>query len=308
MKEAQEMSLSFAGSGFNALYYVGVSAFLQKYSPHLLNGKIAGASSGALFALALASGDISLEKMTRIVLMLAYQASQNLLGPFNPTFKLHKLLVKIFEENLSEDVAERVSGRLCISVTKVRNMKNELVSEFQSKADVIEAVCASAFIPGMSGWRLPKFRDQVVLDGGFTDNIPAVGHRDNTVTVSPFAGDTAICPEDKSSFLKPLRVFLSSGGSINVSRKNLVRFCKVPPNTEEMLEQCRQGWSDARRFIVSESLVRCETCSEGEAAVNCEQCADITKEAGTETLPEELVKIFEEVRDMEVSRKLTRIW
>ena len=101
MKESIERHISFAGCGFIGIYHVGVSAFLKKYSSHLLNTKIGGSSAGAMCALALVSGDISLEEMTRNVLMLAHQASNKLMGPFNPTFNLHQILVKYFEDNLT---------------------------------------------------------------------------------------------------------------------------------------------------------------------------------------------------------------
>ena len=61
MKESIERHISFAGCGFIGIYHVGVSAFLKKYSSHLLNTKIGGSSAGAMCALALVSGDISLE-------------------------------------------------------------------------------------------------------------------------------------------------------------------------------------------------------------------------------------------------------
>ena len=49
------------------------------------------------------------------------------------------------------------SGKLFMSLTKCSKPFNILVNEFQSKGDVI-AVCASSFVPLMSGFKLPKFR------------------------------------------------------------------------------------------------------------------------------------------------------
>ena len=304
MKESIERHISFAGCGFIGIYHVGVSAFLKKYSSHLLNTKIGGSSAGAMCALALVSGDISLEEMTRNVLMLAHQASNKLMGPFNPTFNLHQILVKYFEDNLSEDVATKVSGRLFVSLTKARNKKNVLVSEFSSKADLIEAVCASCFVPVMSGWRPPVFRGQIALDGGYSDNIPALGG--HTLTVSPFAGDAAICPDEEkvSQTTWRWRVPHGTGGCVNVSRENLSKLGKamIPPNTAGMLALCCQGWSDARRFLLSEKLVRCMSCSECELSEFCEDCTAISREAKENTLPQELLKVFEEFREKELRK------
>lgn len=44
------MNLSFAGCGFLGIYHVGVAVCLKKYAPHLLIGKISGASFGAVSA------------------------------------------------------------------------------------------------------------------------------------------------------------------------------------------------------------------------------------------------------------------
>lgn len=44
------MNLSFAGCGFLGIYHVGVAVCFKKYAPHLLLGKISGASFGALSA------------------------------------------------------------------------------------------------------------------------------------------------------------------------------------------------------------------------------------------------------------------
>lgn len=37
------------------------------------------------------------------------------------------------------------------------------------------------------------------MDGGFSDNLPVID--ENTVTVSPFCGESDICPRDPSSQL-----------------------------------------------------------------------------------------------------------
>lgn len=47
------MNLSFAGCGFLGIYHVGVAVCFKKYAPHLLLGKISGASFGAISACAL---------------------------------------------------------------------------------------------------------------------------------------------------------------------------------------------------------------------------------------------------------------
>ena len=51
------------------------------------------------------------------------------------------------------------SGKLFMSLTKCSKPFNILVNEFQSKGDVIDAVCnLPSLVPLMSGFKLPKFR------------------------------------------------------------------------------------------------------------------------------------------------------
>lgn len=49
-----ETNLSFAGCGFNGIYYVGVASCFREYCPKVSYNKISGASAGAIAACALA--------------------------------------------------------------------------------------------------------------------------------------------------------------------------------------------------------------------------------------------------------------
>lgn len=74
-----------------------------------------------------------------------------------------------------------------------------IVSHFDSREDLLQALLASAFIPVFSGILPPKFHGVRYMDGGFSDNLPALD--ENTITVSPFCGESDICPRDDSSQL-----------------------------------------------------------------------------------------------------------
>ena len=303
----KQRNISFAGCGFIGIYHVGVSACLQLYAPHLLQNKIGGSSAGAMVALALVSGNISLQEMTRKVAMLAYHASNKPLGPFSPTFNLHELLATYFTESLPVDVAEKVSGRLFVSLTRASNKGNVLVSSFRSKADLIDAVCASSFVPIMSGWLPPRFRGEMALDGGYSDNIPILG--DVTLTVSPFAGDASICPQDETSPNKYYRLPHGSGGCVDISRENINKLAKamVPPDTTGMEALCCQGFEDAKKYLMKEKMIRCQKCSRNQLSGNCRDCTALIQEAKTKTLPKELVQVFEEIREMELQRPISGV-
>lgn len=74
-----------------------------------------------------------------------------------------------------------------------------IVSQFESKEDLLNALMASSFIPFFSGFLPPKFHGVRYMDGGFSDNLPTLD--ENTITVSPFCGESDICPRDDSAQL-----------------------------------------------------------------------------------------------------------
>ena len=295
-----DSNISFAGSGFIGIYHIGVSACLKKFAPHLLQNKIGGSSAGALVAAALAC-DIPMEDITRQLLMVASQSRKEILGPFNPMFNIHQLCKDILENLLPEDVAQRVSGKLFVSLTMVNKKSNILVSEFNDKADVIGALSASSFVPVMSGFLPPKFRGKFAIDGFYSDNIPDLGG--STITVSPFDGDASIGPSDDNPSSLLLRFHHGSGGSLHLTKENMKRFKKavLPPDTDKMEKICLKGFKDALKYLISEDLIRCQECfmeykMESTVKEMCQICIEMKERILNEELPMELVKVFIDIR------------
>jgi len=309
-------NISFAGCGFIGIYHVGVSACLKTYAPHLLENKILGSSAGAMAAVALVC-NLPMEDMARNVVQLANNASEKMLGPFSPSFDLHGTLKGGWELLLPDDIAEKASGRLHISMTKLSDRSNLLVSQFISKSDLLDALLASSFVPMMSGWFPPRFRGDLVIDGGYSDNLPVLGER--TITVSPFAGDASICPIDESQIgsVLNLRLPQGSGASANISKDNLIKMGKavVPPNTEGLQRLCSQGYEDAMRYLKTLDLIRCGPCTHEKFRLKtnslsdfvpektCLLCNTINEEAKTKTLPLEIMEVFEEASIEEESKR-----
>lgn len=69
---------------------------------------------------------------------VAKEARKRNLGPLHPTFNLIKVLKSGLNRDLPSDAHVLASGRLCISLTKVSNGENVLVSEFSSKEELIQ--------------------------------------------------------------------------------------------------------------------------------------------------------------------------
>ena len=301
--------ISFAGCGFVGIYHVGVSTCLQLFAPHLLRHKVGGSSAGAMCALALLC-DLPLVDIARNVVMLAFKAKENMMGSFSPSFSVHEHIKAVFESLLPENVADIVSGKLFVSMTQLRNKKNLLVSEFRDKKDVIEAVCASSFVPLMSGFMFPKFRGQFALDGGYSDNLPILGGR--TITVCPFTGDAAICPEEEKA--GQWNFIHGSGGSVHVSKNNLLRLKDAVLSSKiQALENLfAQGFSDASKFLLSTNKIRCQQCLNKQKS-KCRKC-DIKREQfkSQSKMPREFCMMFKEILEMEIEREkqtlVSSIW
>ncbi|KAM5170249.1 patatin-like phospholipase domain-containing protein 2 [Mantella aurantiaca] len=247
-------NLSFAGCGFLGVYHVGVSSCLQERAPHLITEatKIYGASAGALNAAALVCG-CCLAECCSDVMEVAKEARKRNLGPLHPSFNLVKILKNGLYRNLPENAHELASGKLCISLTRVSDGENVLVSDFSSKEELIQALVCSAFVPIYCGIIPPTFRGVRYVDGGISNNLPEYDLK-NTITVSPFSGESDICPRDNSSNFHELRV---TNTSIQFSLENLYRLARAlfPPEPKVLGEMCQQGYNDALRFLKENNLL-----------------------------------------------------
>lgn len=301
------MNLSFAGCGFLGIYHVGVAVCFKKYAPHLLLDKISGASAGAIAACCLLC-DLPLGEITSNVLRVAREARQRTLGPFSPSFNVQEILLESLQKFLPDDAHILVNGKLHISLTRVYDGKNVIVSQFNSKEDLLQALLASSFIPFFSGILPPRFHGIRYMDGGFSDNLPTLD--ENTITVSPFCGESDICPRDISSQLFHVNV---ANTSIELSRQNIYRFARIlfPPNPEILSNMCKQGFDDALRFLHRNNLINCTRCLAVQSTFvvsetvddsieydpECLECKIHRQEALVANLPETVMTIFQDAID-----------
>ena len=80
----------------------------------------------------------STEQFCVDVLSMAKDARQQTLGVFHPTFSLLQRVQESLMEKLPEDAHRRASGKLCVSLTRMADGKNVLVSEFESREELIQ--------------------------------------------------------------------------------------------------------------------------------------------------------------------------
>ncbi|XP_076369555.1 1-acylglycerol-3-phosphate O-acyltransferase Pnpla3-like isoform X2 [Tachypleus tridentatus] len=252
------MNLSFAGCGFLGLYHVGVASCFKEYAPQILVDKIAGASAGALAACCLIC-NVPLGESTTDVLKIAVKARARALGPFHPGFDINGILHDGLVNMFPDDVHLRSNGRLHVSVTRVSDGENVLLTQFDSKEDLIQALLCSCFIPFYTGILPPKFHGVAYMDGGFSDNVPILD--ENTITVSPFSGESDICPQDSSFSIMQISL---ANTKIAITPSNLYRVTRIlfPPHPDILSKMCQQGFDDALKFLQRYNLISCMRCLE----------------------------------------------
>ncbi|XP_065199881.1 patatin-like phospholipase domain-containing protein 2 [Planococcus citri] len=309
----ESVNISLAGCGFLGIYHVGVASCIKKYAPHLFMNKISGASIGALAGACLLT-DVSLGVFTSEMLHIIYEIRRRPLGPFNPLVNVQTMLRNILINQMPKNAYETLSGRLFISMTRIYDGSNYIVSEFKSNEHLIEVLLASAFVPGFSGFIPPKLGEYRYIDGGFSNNLPILD--ENTITVSPFCGESDICPRDASVQLFHVNL---CNTSVEVSKPNIYRFARIlfPPGPEVLSEMCKQGFDDALKFLQRNNMISCTKCLSVQRTISlthnihkqkheqnesydpqCEECVYHIKEATSSKLPESVLQNFESSIEM----------
>ncbi|XP_068163019.1 patatin-like phospholipase domain containing 3 isoform X1 [Antennarius striatus] len=247
-------NLSFAGCGFLGIYHIGVASCLLEKAPFLVQraARLYGASAGALTASVLA-GQASITQCCQDVIEVAKEARKRTLGPLHPSFNLVKVLRCGLDRDLPPDAHVLASGRLCVSLTRVSDGENVLVSEFNSREELIQALICSCFIPIYCGLIPPSFRGVRYVDGGISNNLPQ-SELKNTITISPFSGESDICPRDNSTSFHELRL---TNTSIQMNLGNMYRLSRAlfPPEPKVLAQMCQSGYKDALRFLEDNDLL-----------------------------------------------------
>ncbi|XP_023239970.1 patatin-like phospholipase domain-containing protein 3 isoform X1 [Centruroides sculpturatus] len=235
----------FAGCGYLGMYQLGAAACFRLNAPYLFGRKAAGASVGALVAAANLCR-VPLDDCARGLVRAAVRARRTPLGPISPGFKILDIIRRGMDEVLPLDAHLLCDGRLFVSVTRVSDGRNVLLSRFHTRDELLQALVCSCFIPLYCGFAYPRFRGEAYADGGLSDNQPLLD--EHTLTVAPFYGESDVCPTDSSCSL--IQIYLG-GTSLAITPANLHRFGGIlfPGDARTLGRLCQQGFDDAFRFL-----------------------------------------------------------
>ncbi|GAU97344.1 hypothetical protein RvY_08662-2 [Ramazzottius varieornatus] len=246
MAPRKKVTLSMSGGGFLGIYHIGVASCFREMEEHFEVEKIAGASAGAIAA-ACYLCRCCLGQAASDVLKIAQMGRSSPIGPLSPRFRVVNALRNGLERILPDDAHIICSGRLSVSMTRCMDGGNKIVSHFESKAELIQALICSSFVPFYSGLVPPYFHDARYWDGGLTDNMPVFDPF--TITISPFSGESDICPSD--DFALSFMEMNFANQSFRLNSKNAFRLSRAlfPPHPDVLREICEEGYIDALRFI-----------------------------------------------------------
>ena len=132
------MKISFAGCGFLGVYHIGVAKCIVEMAPQFgdsLEGYY-GTSAGSLVAVMLCcrvghdGGPRFAKKMSDLV-------HASWLGPFGKAFDPSGLIVRDLGRYLPPDAHKRATGKVKISLTNCWDWSNLIVSEFNTRRELI---------------------------------------------------------------------------------------------------------------------------------------------------------------------------
>lgn len=81
---------------------------------------------------------LSPEQTLQVLSDLVRKARSRNIGIFHPSFNIGKFLRQDLYKYLPANVHQLISGKICVSLTRVSDGENVLVSDFQSKDEVVD--------------------------------------------------------------------------------------------------------------------------------------------------------------------------
>ncbi|CCD62148.1 PNPLA domain-containing protein [Caenorhabditis elegans] len=253
LKDAKNICLSFGGCGFLGSYQFGAAKMIFDHGKKLMKRveRYSGCSSGSLVAAMFIFNPEKISEAVEEIYKMADEVNDKTLGAMSPGFVISDRLRKVVEKFLPDDVA-KANDLLFVSVTKLKTWKNELISNFESKIDLIDCLMASCYHPmyssGLNG-KAPILRGEAYIDGGYSNMIPEFLDM-RTVTVSAFAGDADICPVEKSALFNDFMfAFFNQNMKLTLSNMKRVTNALFPPTRAILQEYFNAGARDAEKLL-----------------------------------------------------------
>ena len=229
--DMQNSSISFSGGGYNCAYHLGVVKYIFENPELFQNVTFLGASGGAGVAaigLAYQNDPNCMQILRKILDTLIVMADEGY--TLSEQVDRYTTLLLEFIDTERFDRFIKGSNRLQISVTDVTNVipLNQIVTKFKDLTHLEETIRASACIPILLDDQIRTINNRKYLDGGLTNNLPAID--DRTIRISCLNYPTL------QAEVHPLRYL------------NL-RTCFVHPGEQVVLRVMEEGYVDFVKFM-----------------------------------------------------------
>lgn len=138
MEDNEQLKISFGGCGFLGVYHAGVGKCVKDHSPHLFTkfDTFYGASAGAITAVCAACKSDPMVPYKWV--KKTFEASRKYrFGMLHPSFDLYTRLRDFLEGFLPKNAHRLARGRVKISLTTFPEKKNWLVTDFNTRNELI---------------------------------------------------------------------------------------------------------------------------------------------------------------------------
>ena len=240
----ESIRFGFSAGGLLFPFYIGVCNGLMKAGYMSERTRLAGASAGSLIAACVNSGlsmDVVLSKCQALMEDCRVHGTRGRLGI---------VLEKFLQETLPEDAHLRCNGKTHVAVTQTirfNSVQPVLVSQFEDKNDLIQALMTSCHIPFWLDGRLTNdFRGYPHVDGGLTNFIPLPPkmHPDEAgIRITCFAS------EQLRSFYNDLEIAPDTLDSWPYSLSQMVQWAFNPADESVLSMLAQQGEESAMHWV-----------------------------------------------------------
>lgn len=253
LQDSPQLCLSFGGCGFLGSYQFGAAKMMYDHGKELLKrvDRYSGCSSGSLVSTMLIFNPEKIPEAVEEIYKMADEVNETALGAMSPGFVIGERLRRVVERFVPEDIS-KANDLLYVSVTRLKTWKNELISQFYSKSDLIDCLMASCYHPmyssGFSG-KAPILRGEAYIDGGYSNILPEFLDK-RTVSVTAFAGDADICPVEKSALFNDwMFAFFNQNMKVTFSNMKRVSNALFPPPRGMLQKYYEAGAADAEKLL-----------------------------------------------------------
>lgn len=250
----QALRMSFSGSGFLMVYQLGACACLIKNGQKCLREvkQFAGTSGGALVATLLAVAPNHLQTSLARIYELADRVRRKPLRALTPGFSLTQEVRHHLEDLLPHNAHVLATNRVFVSVTRLPYLENRLLSKYNTRAEFIQSLICSCFIPVYDGVTLPSLHNMTLVDGCYTLNLPRFPEG-RTIVVTPFSGELDISPAVPSGRSALSVRFKHQQFHLTSSNARRLIMAVFPPPLNILQAIYHNGYDDCLKFLNKES-------------------------------------------------------